>query len=156
MFSKGVSLVQNSPPSDDEFQRSFSFSPGQVNITPLQVEILERNLAELRTNLSEARTRNVYLQNVIDEQKKKMSTLENEKLDLAAVGKKIGKENITAKSKSAGSESTLEDLQEKLEDAGRLIRRLRRENEEQRKEAGIFYVNSQAIHLQTFLKILMH
>lgn len=105
-----------------------------MNVTPLQVEILERNIADLRMNLSEARTRNVYLQNIIDEQKKKMSALENEKLDMAAVGRKIGKENLTSKGKPQESVECTDDLQEKLEDADRLIRRLKRENEEQRKE----------------------
>lgn len=135
VFSKGgVTLLQNSPSPDDETQRKIVISPNQVNITSLQVEILERDLAELRTNLSEARTRNVYLQNIVDEQKKKLAALENEKLDLAAVGKKIGKENVTKATKSTGRAEAGEDLTEKLEDADRLIRRLRRENEEQRKE----------------------
>lgn len=139
MFSKGgVTVLQNSPSAsspEDEAQRKILLSPNQVNVMPLQVELLERDIAELRTNLSEAKTRNVYLQNVVDDQKKKLSALENEKLDMAAVGKKIGKENIT-KNRPVGREESVEELNEKLEDADRLIRRLRRENEEQRKEVS--------------------
>ncbi|KAK6637217.1 hypothetical protein RUM44_007631 [Polyplax serrata] len=134
VFTNGINHIQNSPSSDEDHQKPFAFSPEQVNVTPLQVEILERNIADLRMNLSEARTRNVYLQNIIDEQKKKMSALENEKLDMAAVGRKIGKENLTSKGKPQESVECTDDLQEKLEDADRLIRRLKRENEEQRKE----------------------
>lgn len=139
VFSKGFDLKKNRssksfPPesTSPDSQKIFTFSPDQVN--PLQIEILERNLAELRTDFSEAKTKNVYLQNVIDEQKKKISSLENEKLDLIALGKNLGKENMS-KTKRCEKEQSTEELKDKLEDADRLIRRLRRENEEQRKEA---------------------
>ncbi|KAL0272271.1 UNVERIFIED_CONTAM: hypothetical protein PYX00_005312 [Menopon gallinae] len=120
VFSKeGVTFVSSSSPSSDEDiqGRKIVLSPKQVNATPLQIELMERDIAELKTNLGEARTRNVYLQNIVDEQKKKLSSLENEKKVKVTTGKE-----------------TNEELQEKLEDADRLIRRLRRENEEQRKE----------------------
>lgn len=149
VFSKdGVALVSSSSPSSDEDiqGRKIMLSPKQVNTTPLQIELMERDIAELKTNLGAARTKNVYLQNIVDEQKKKLSALENEKLDITTVGKKTGKENNTRVTATTGKE-TNEELQEKLEDADRLIRRLRRENEEQRKEVYDFsYPSSNAAY----------
>lgn len=60
--------------------------------------------------------------------------MEDERGEMAAVGKKIEMESIQKKQVTEEGQGTVEALQDKLEDADRLVRRLRRENEEQRKE----------------------
>lgn len=129
VFPKGgVTVLQTSPTtssSSPEDEHKLVISPGQVNITPLQIELLERDLADLKTNFSESRTRNVYLQSVVDEQKKTIEALKSGEEEMVATGKAVHLKEHRGKPA---------ELEEKLEEADRMIRRLRRENEEQRKE----------------------
>ncbi|XP_067008497.1 caprin homolog isoform X2 [Anabrus simplex] len=146
VFTKGgVTLVQSSPsPSspEDDSKPKIILSPKQVNMTPLQVELLEKEVAELKNSLSEARTKNLYLSGIVEEQKKKIDSLEHGKQELEAVGSKIGPNAKTDAQNQAGSnsknvtatEGTEADLTFKLEEAERVIRRLRRDNEEHRRE----------------------
>jgi hypothetical protein len=96
-------------------------SPKQINITPLQVEILEKELGELKLQLQEVESRNVYLSAIVDEQKKKLERYERDR----------EKERERALQPDP-------ELLRKLDDAETIIRRLRRENSDLRREnAGV-------------------
>lgn len=122
LFSKGsLALVKSTPSSpEDDSKPQVVHSPKQVNVTSLQVEILERDIAELKSSLNEVRGRNTCLENIIDEQKKQLE--------------------IAPKVSTSTDDVTLSpdpDLVFKLEEAEKIIRRLRRENDEQRRELAM-------------------
>nr|CAD7444210.1 unnamed protein product [Timema bartmani] len=142
VFTKGgVTLVQSSPSppsSEDDGKPKIFLSPKQVNMTPLQVEILERDIAELKGALQEAKTKNLYLSGIVEEQKKKIASMEVNKRELETVGTKIiPKSRSDAQIQAEGFIEESEDQQElimKLDDAEKVIRRLQRENDDQRRE----------------------
>lgn len=110
VFSKGgISLLHSgsdSSPEDDIKPKALS--PKQHNTQPLQVEMLEKDVAELRAALSEANTSNAALTALLEQQKKQLE--------------------------AAGTKNSEAEYDSKLEEAEKLIRRLRRENEDQRRE----------------------
>ncbi|KAK3912317.1 Coiled-coil domain-containing protein 74B [Frankliniella fusca] len=130
VFSKGsLALVKSTPSSpEDDCKPQTALSPKQVNLSSLQVEILERDIAELRSLLTEAKARNSSLENVIDEQKKQLESFSN-------------KSAAPSDESSISTNSPDPDLAFKLEDAEKVIRRLRRENDEQRRELAMIKAN---------------
>nr|CAD7577868.1 unnamed protein product [Timema californicum] len=142
VFTKGgVTLVQSSPSpssSEDDGKPKIFLSPKQLNMTPLQVEILERDIAELKGALQEAKTKNLYLSGIVEEQKKKIDSMEVNKRELETVGTKIIPKNRSdAQIQAEGFIEESEDQQElimKLDDAEKVIRRLQRENDDHRRE----------------------
>ncbi|VEN36237.1 unnamed protein product [Callosobruchus maculatus] len=109
--NKGSTPVSSpSSSSEDDSKYKVYSSPQPLNDTPLQVEILERELGELKLQLQEAEKRNVYFSSIVDEQKKKIESYERSK---------------DADPSPVQPDS---DLARRLDDAEALIRRLRREN----------------------------
>ncbi|XP_021941512.1 keratin, type I cytoskeletal 9-like isoform X2 [Zootermopsis nevadensis] len=154
VFSKS-GFIQSSPsPSspEDESKPKIILSPKQLNMTSLQVEILEKEISELKAALQEAKTKNVYLTGIVEEQKKKLERLECRRKELEAVGNKItpgmklDAQNQAGTSMTNDSTISQEVLDEqtlavKLEEAEKIIRRLRRENEENRRELAVIRAN---------------
>ncbi|XP_026289880.1 uncharacterized protein LOC113214656 [Frankliniella occidentalis] len=130
VFSKGsFALVKSTPSSpEDDSKPQVTLSPKQVNVSSLQVEILERDLAELRSLLNEAKAQNSSLENIIDEQKKQLES-------------SINKLVPSSDDPPISSINPDPDLAFKLEDAEKVIRRLRRENDEQRRELAMIKAN---------------
>ncbi|KAJ1530429.1 hypothetical protein ONE63_005336 [Megalurothrips usitatus] len=128
VFSKGsLALVKSTPSSpEDDSKPQMASSPKQVNVTSLQVEILERDVAELRSSLNEVRVRNSSLENIIEEQKQQ---LEN-------ATKPTASDNVPQSNSIPDP-----DLVFKLEETEKMIRRLRRENDEQRRELAMIKAN---------------
>lgn len=127
VFSRGsLALVKSTPSSpEDDSKPQVVHSSKQVNVNTLQVEMLERDLAELRSSLSELKARNSSLENIIDEQKK---VLENST-------------RPSATTDPADENPSDPELAFKLEEAEKVIRRLRRENDEQRRELAMIKAN---------------
>ncbi|XP_018561122.1 uncharacterized protein LOC108903432 isoform X2 [Anoplophora glabripennis] len=118
VFVKGTLPSSGSPssPEDDAKHKVYS-SPKPFNITPLQVEILEKELSDLKLQLQETESRNLYLSAIVDEQKKKLERYERDR----------EKERERAIQPDP-------ELLRKLDDAEAIIRRLRRENSDLRRE----------------------
>ncbi|KRT83504.1 hypothetical protein AMK59_4541 [Oryctes borbonicus] len=116
VFAK-TSLPSTPSSPDDDTKPKVNISPKQVNVTPLQVELLEREVSDLKIQLQEAESRNVYLSAIVDEQKKKLERYERER----------------ERERERGIQPDPELLR-KLDDAEALIRRLRRENSDLRRE----------------------
>lgn len=148
VFTKS-GFIQSSPspssPEDDTKPKQVVLSPKQLNMTSLQVEILEKEIAELKAALQEAKTKNVYLTGIVEEQKRKLERLECRKQELEALGSKVTPAVKLDAQNQAGaymtdgvivSQDVLDEqtLAVKLEEAEKIIRRLRRENEENRRE----------------------
>ncbi|PNF33959.1 hypothetical protein B7P43_G04655 [Cryptotermes secundus] len=154
VFTKS-GFIQSSPsPSspEDDSKPKVILSPKQLNMTSLQVEILEKEILELKGALQEAKTKNVYLTGIVEEQKKKLERLECRRQELEAVGSKItprmklDAQNQTGTFTNEGDTISQEVLDEqmlavKLEEAEKIIRRLRRENEENRRELATIRAN---------------
>ncbi|XP_069703180.1 keratin, type I cytoskeletal 9-like isoform X3 [Periplaneta americana] len=161
IFAKS-GFIQSSPsPSspEDDSKPKIILSPKQLNMTSLQVEILEKEIAELKTALQEAKTKNVYLTGIVEEQKniyvllcRKLEKLESRRQELEAVGNKITPGTKSDAQNQAGTcmsegDSGTQDVSEeqalavKLEEAEKIIRRLRRENEENRRELATIRAN---------------
>lgn len=114
-------------------------SPKQINITPLQVEILEKELGELKLQLQEVESRNVYLSAIVDEQKKYCRLLIH--LSNLVINDRFRKLERYERDREKERERALQpdpELLRKLDDAETIIRRLRRENSDLRREnAGV-------------------
>ncbi|KAK7871857.1 hypothetical protein R5R35_006447 [Gryllus longicercus] len=140
VFSKGgVPLVQSSPSSpEDDAKPKIILSPKQANVTPLQIELLEKEIAELKSALHEAKTKNVYLSAIVEEQRKKLESLECGKQEMDSLNfrstKASAQRQTMEKNGDERGDTTDSDLATKLEEAEKLIRRLRRDNEEHRRE----------------------
>ncbi|GLH11078.1 Uncharacterized protein GBIM_15920 [Gryllus bimaculatus] len=132
VFSKGgVPLVQSSPSSpEDDAKPKIILSPKQANVTPLQIELLEKEIAELKSALHEAKTKNVYLSAIVEEQRKKLESLECGKQEMDSLNfrstKASAQRQTTEKNGDERGDTTDSDLATKLEEAEKLIRRLRR------------------------------
>ncbi|KAJ8923322.1 hypothetical protein NQ315_001880 [Exocentrus adspersus] len=118
VFVKGSLPSSGSPssPEEDTKHKVYS-SPKPMNVTPLQVEILEKELGDLKLQLQETESRNLYLSAIVDEQKKKLERYERDR----------EKERERAMQPDP-------ELLRKLDDAEAIIRRLRRENSDLRRE----------------------
>ncbi|XP_046680971.1 keratin, type I cytoskeletal 9-like isoform X1 [Homalodisca vitripennis] len=109
VFSKGgITISHSSSDSSPEEKHKFVLSPKECNTRTLQVEMLDREVTELKAALAEANANNTSLNSLVEQQKKQVMALEARAVEV--------------------------DNEAKLEDAERLIRRLRRDNEDQRKE----------------------
>ncbi|CAH0563382.1 unnamed protein product [Brassicogethes aeneus] len=116
VFVKGAVPSTPSSPEDESRYKTYN-SPKTFNITPLQVELLEKELGDLKLQLQEAESRNVYLSAITDEQKKKLERYERDR----------------EKERERACQPDPELLR-KLDDAEAIIRRLRRENSDLRRE----------------------
>ncbi|KAK0170959.1 hypothetical protein PV328_008735 [Microctonus aethiopoides] len=136
VFTKGTASVP-SPLSPEDNTNGFvktKGSPVCVNVTPLQIELLERDFEELKTSFNEAKKENLHLKEVIEKQNLKLEQAEEEKkqLQMSDIGVQVGDT----------SEPIQSDLTARLEDADILIKRLRRENSDQRKEIATIKASS--------------
>ncbi|KAL7302964.1 hypothetical protein TKK_0004191 [Trichogramma kaykai] len=99
-----------------------------TNVTPLQIELLERDAQELRVCLDEEKKLNATLSATIDEQRRALDAL-------ARAATRLG-----ASDKAVQVDTTMEcqqvEMQARLVDAEALVKRLRQESVEQRKELG--------------------
>lgn len=131
IFSKDTACIPSSPSSPEDNGNGFvkpKGSPVCINATPLQVELLEKDLQDIKTSLQEAKTYNQHLSGIIERQKKRLDFMEErkEKLVIADVGVQV----------EEGSDPIKTDLITRLEDAEAMVKRLLRENEDQRKEVA--------------------
>ncbi|XP_049803984.1 uncharacterized protein LOC126241678 isoform X1 [Schistocerca nitens] len=151
VFSNG-GLIQSSPSSpEDDSKPKIILSPKQVNTVPLQVEMLEKEVTELKAALSDSKAQNSYLCGIIEEQKKtKDNEKENEETDTTdnrtQCNTKLDAQNqVESSAKPLGNKAETTaadpDLILKLEEAEKLIRKLRRENEDQRRELATIKSN---------------
>ncbi|XP_014252414.1 keratin, type II cytoskeletal 1-like isoform X2 [Cimex lectularius] len=107
--SAGVKVVQSSSESSpDDAKPKIILSPKEVNNRSLQVEMLEKEVSELKASLAEANSKNTRLLQLVDHQKKQLEAPVKEGNEQESVNR--------------------------LEDAENLIKKLVKENEEQRKE----------------------
>ncbi|XP_015605106.1 uncharacterized protein LOC107272449 isoform X2 [Cephus cinctus] len=137
VFSKGNVCVPSSPSSPEDNGNGFvkaKGSPVCVNLAPLQVELLERDLQDIKASLHEAKTHNLYLSEIIERQKKKLDLVEErkEKLSMADAAIQVG----------SVVDSHHADLATRLEDAEAMVKCLRRENEDQRREIASLKTSS--------------
>ncbi|XP_012256003.2 coiled-coil domain-containing protein 74A-like isoform X1 [Athalia rosae] len=130
VFSNSPTNAPASPSSPEDsgnavFLKSKG-SPVSVNVASLQVELLERDLQDLKVSLQEAKSQNHYLVGIIDQQRKKLDTLEcrSEKPCNTEVGIQVGSDIQAGQA----------DFSTRLEDAEAMVLCLRRENEDQRRE----------------------
>ncbi|XP_015438131.1 PREDICTED: uncharacterized protein LOC107193243, partial [Dufourea novaeangliae] len=82
VFSKGSAYVPSTPSSPEDNGTGFAKSKGSpvcVNIAPLQVELLEKDLQDIKISLQEAKTQNQYLSEIVEQQKKKLNSSEEQK-----------------------------------------------------------------------------
>ncbi|XP_046478109.1 uncharacterized protein [Neodiprion pinetum] len=129
VFSNGPVNTVSNPSSPEDTVAGFAKSkgsPGSVNVSSLQVELLERDLQDLKVSLQEAKSQNQYLIGIVDQEKKKLDSLQRlaEKPAAAEVGVQVG----------SGVQAFQADLAARLEDAEAMVLCLRRENEDQRRE----------------------
>ncbi|OXU25408.1 hypothetical protein TSAR_012626 [Trichomalopsis sarcophagae] len=140
IFSKGTNYASSSPSSPEDSGNGFAKpkqgSPASVNVAPLQVELLEKDLQDMKSSLNEAKTRNIYLSEVIEKQKKSLELSEKskEKQKVTDVGVQV----------DGVLECQQVELQARLDDAEALVKRLRQENEDQRKEIATIKSSSSA------------
>lgn len=113
VFSTGQ-IASSPTSSSEEESKDRILSPKEVNVTPLQVELLEREVGELKITLNDVNTKNAYLSAIIDEQKKKLDQPDRDTV-------------------SSGPDP---ELINKLDDVEALVRKLRRENDDLRREAS--------------------
>ncbi|XP_022916304.2 coiled-coil domain-containing protein 74A-like isoform X1 [Onthophagus taurus] len=118
VFAK-TSLPTTPTSPDEEAKQKSGDSPKQLNVTPLQIEILEKELSDLKLQLQEVESKNSYLTEIIEEQKMKLEKFELEK--------ERDRERVSQPDP---------ELVRKLDDAEALIRRLRRENSDLRREGS--------------------
>ncbi|CAH1963063.1 unnamed protein product [Acanthoscelides obtectus] len=125
--NKGSTPISSpSSSSEDDSKHKVYSSPQPLNDTPLQVEILEKELGELKIQLQEAEKRNVYFSTIVDEQKKKLESYES---------------TSSRNAETSPSAQADPDLARRLDDAEALIRRLRRENSDIKREYHHSYNN---------------
>lgn len=104
-------------------------SPVCVNISSLQVELLEKDLQDTKISLQEAKNQNQYLSEIIEQQKKKLqSTEEQPSNKQPMIDVEIQVENKV--------DPVRQDLVSRLEVTEAMVKRLRKQTEDQRKEIG--------------------
>ncbi|XP_066151825.1 rab11 family-interacting protein 4B-like isoform X2 [Euwallacea fornicatus] len=124
IFGKSpVSSSSTSPSTPDEDIKHKLYTSPKVltNATPLQVELLEKEMGELKIQMQEQESRNLYLSAIVDEQKKQLERYDRRR-------------EKEQQQRSSGPAEAEVELMRKLEDAESLIRRLRRENSDLRRE----------------------
>ncbi|GAB1869332.1 CCDC92/74 N-terminal domain-containing protein [Camponotus japonicus] len=125
VFSKRAHCNAASSPSSPEdngngFAKSKN-SPICVNVTPLQVELLEKDLQDIKASLHEAKTHNQYLSSIIEQQKKKLDKDQKNKIETTDVGVQVG-------------DPVQASLVVLLEESYAMVKRLHKENMDQKKE----------------------
>ncbi|XP_043593090.1 uncharacterized protein LOC122572315 [Bombus pyrosoma] len=136
VFSKGSTYVPSSPSSPEDNGSGFvkpKGSPVCVNVTPLQVELLEKDLQDTKISLQVLRTENQYFSEIIEEQKKKLSSIEEQK---------INKKSMIDVGIQVGLHSPRAHLIACFEGTEAAIKRLRKQNEEQREQIGTLKATS--------------
>ncbi|XP_020278346.1 uncharacterized protein LOC109852017 [Pseudomyrmex gracilis] len=135
VFSKRAHCAVASSPSSPEdngngFAKSKS-SPICVNVTPLQVELLEKDLQDIKASLQEAKTHNQYLSNIIEQQKKRLDLTEDQKdkIQVTDVGVQVG-------------DPMQASLVVLLEESYAMVKRLHKENLDQKKELASLKASS--------------
>jgi hypothetical protein len=147
VFTKCGFIQSSSSPSSSEADSKpkIILSQEEWNVISLQVEALEKEIAELKGALQEAKIESVYLTGIVEEQKNKLERLECKRQKLEAVGNEItprmelDAQNETGTLTADGDTVSQEVLDEqtlavKLEETEEVIRRLRRERVEKRRE----------------------
>nr|XP_003699304.1 PREDICTED: uncharacterized protein LOC100879876 [Megachile rotundata]XP_012145485.1 PREDICTED: uncharacterized protein LOC100879876 [Megachile rotundata] len=130
VFSKGSTCAASSPSSPEDNGTGFVKSKGSpvcVNISSLQVELLEKDLQDTKISLQEAKNQNQYLSEIIEQQKKKLESTEEQpsnKQSMIDVGIQV--ENKV--------DPVRQDLVSRLEVSEAMVERLRKRNKDQRKE----------------------
>ncbi|KAL1497472.1 hypothetical protein ABEB36_008433 [Hypothenemus hampei] len=113
----------SSTSEDDPKHKLFTSPKVTANYTSIQVELLEKELGELRVQVQEQESRNLYLSAIVDEQKKQLE--------------RYDRRREKEQQRTNGSSEAEMELMQKLEDAQTMIRQLRRENSDLRKESVI-------------------
>ncbi|XP_043251952.1 uncharacterized protein LOC122397120 [Colletes gigas] len=130
VFSKGSTTIPSTPSSPEDNGTGFikpKGSPVCVNIAPLQVELLEKDLQDIKISLQEAKTQNQYFSEIIEQQKKKLNSAEEQK---------VNKQPMTDIGIQVGSrlDPVPGDLVTFLEITETMVNGLRKQNEDQKKE----------------------
>ncbi|XP_077258834.1 uncharacterized protein LOC143895517 [Temnothorax americanus] len=142
VFSKRAHYgAASSPSSPEDNGNGFAKSKGSpicVNVTPLQVELLEKDLQDIKVSLQEAKTHNQYLSNIIEQQKKRLDITEEQrnKIEVADVGIQVG-------------DPVQASLVVLLEESYAMVKRLRKENMDQKKEIASLKAASSANYAGT-------
>ncbi|XP_050311204.1 hrp65 protein-like isoform X2 [Anthonomus grandis grandis] len=136
IFGKTPVASSSSSPSSPEDEKHKLYTSPRVlnNTTPLQVELLEKELGELKMQMTEQESRNVYLSAIVDEQKKQLERYDRRR------------EKEQQQQRTPGDAEA--ELLRKLEDAETLIRQLRRENSDLRRENQEMQQNESTAHGQ--------
>ncbi|EZA54351.1 hypothetical protein DMN91_001636 [Ooceraea biroi] len=132
VFSKRAHCgVPSSPSSPEDNGNGFAKSKGSpicVNVAPLQVELLEKDLQDIKASLQEAKTQNQYLSNIIEQQKKRLDATEEQnkieeknKIEVADAAIQVG-------------DPVQASLVVLLEESYAMVKRLHKENLDQKKE----------------------
>ncbi|KAL6448352.1 hypothetical protein ACFW04_000352 [Cataglyphis niger] len=137
VFSKRAHCnVASSPSSPEDNGNGFAKSknsPICVNVTPLQVELLEKDLQDIKASLQEAKTHNQYLSNIIEQQKKRLDIIKDQKdkIEMTDVGVQVG-------------DPVQASLVVLLEESYAMVKRLHKENMDQKKEIASLRATSSA------------
>ncbi|XP_076243492.1 uncharacterized protein LOC143184855 isoform X2 [Calliopsis andreniformis] len=116
VFSKRSTYALSSPSSPESSETGF--------VKP-KVELLEKDLQDTKISLQEAKTKNQHLSEIIEQQKKKLDSMEEEKAK---------KQSVTDIGIQVDSRNDQVDLVTCLEVAEAMVKRLHKQNEDQRKE----------------------
>ncbi|KAM0733260.1 hypothetical protein ACS0PU_012809 [Formica fusca] len=137
VFSKRAHCnVASSPSSPEDNGNGFAKSknsPMCVNVTPLQVELLEKDLQDIKASLQEAKTHNQYLSSIIEQQKKRLDIIKDQKdkIEMTDVGVQVG-------------DPVQASLVVLLEESYAMVKRLHKENMDQKKEIASLRAASSA------------
>ncbi|XP_053983558.1 uncharacterized protein LOC128886625 [Hylaeus anthracinus] len=133
VFSKGSTYAPSTPSSPEDNGTGFvkaKGSPVCVNIAPLQVELLEKDLQDIKISLQKAKTQNQYYSEIIEQQKKKLNSIEEEKTNKNSVVD-VG---IQVESRFDPVQS---NLVTRLEVTEKMVKRLLKQNEDKKKELEV-------------------
>lgn len=119
--------------------RSLALISQLSGVPPLQAEILDNEIKELQSTLHEARSRNVYLSNLVEQQKKKLVKLEEEAsihVESIPSPPSTADPSITElfAQRTPTPPSIPAEFLKKLAEAEDLVNQLQRENASQREE----------------------
>jgi len=115
--------------------RSLALISHLSGVPPLQAEILDNEIKELQATLHEAKSRNVYLSNLVEQQKKKLALLEEEaSLHVEFLPSPPPSADKTVSSPPSTPPTIPAEFLKKLAEAEELVNQLQRENSNQREE----------------------
>ncbi|XP_034176273.1 uncharacterized protein LOC117602411 isoform X2 [Osmia lignaria lignaria] len=127
VFSKGSTCVASTPSSPEDNGTGFMKA---------KVELLEKDLQDTKTSLQEAKNQNQYLSEIIEQQNKKLQSIEEETVNKQSSMIDIG---IQVENKVDPARA---ELVSRLEVTEALVKRLRKRNQDQRKEIGTLQESS--------------